>query len=80
MPVTSCSGNNTKSNFSGHVIITMIIMAFSSKDTTSPTQSKTKLKIAYLIPWTGQFTPGMTMGPVILTASDNVKVRGLLSN
>ena len=25
MPVTSCSGTNTKSNFSGHVIIATII-------------------------------------------------------
>ena len=58
----------------------MTLMAFSSKDITSLTQSKTKLKIAYLIPWTGQFTYGMTMGPVILTALDNAKIRGLLSN
>ena len=28
MPVTSCSGTNTKSNFSGHVIITMIISCY----------------------------------------------------
>ena len=32
MPVTSCSGTNTKSNFSGHVIITTIISRIMRKE------------------------------------------------
>ena len=40
--------------------------------------NKTKLKMAYLIPWTGRFAPGMTMGYVILNALDDIKNRGLL--
>ena len=43
-------------------------------------KTKKNLKMAYLIPWTGRFTPGMTMGPVILKALDNVKNRELLLN
>ena len=37
--------------------------------------TKRKLKMAYLIPWTGQFPVGKTMGPVILQALENVRNR-----
>ena len=41
-------------------------------------KTKSKLKVAYLIPWTGRYAPGLTMGPVILKALDNIIARNLL--
>ena len=59
-------------------ILTMISVTCESNH--AENKETIKLKMAYLIPWTGRFTPGMTMGPVILKALDYVKKRGLLSN
>ena len=55
-----------------------IFIVISSEDPGNKT--KTKLTMAYLIPWTGQYTFGKVIGPVILKALENVKNRGLLSN
>ena len=46
---------------------------------TKANNTKTKLRMVYLIPWTRQFRPGKTMGPVILKALDNINRRKLLS-
>ena len=61
-------------------IASIIFRVISYKGSYTANKTKTKLKMAYLIPWTGRFPVGKTMGPVILQALDNVKNRGLLSN
>ena len=66
-------------------IITLVIMAISAlsvcyENNREKNFTSNKLKMAYLIPWTGKFPAGQTMGPVVIKALDNVKNRGLLSN
>ena len=52
-----------------------IFTVISSEDRVNKT--KTKLKIAYLIPWTLQFSFGTVTESVIMKAWDNVKNRRL---
>ena len=51
-----------------------------SQANTVKNHTSTRLKMVYLIPWTGSFPVGKTMGPVILQALDDIKNKGLLSN
>ena len=50
MPVTSCSSNNTKADFSGHVIITTIITQVRSMSVNSDADlTKVKLFVNYIL-------------------------------
>ena len=62
------------------LFIAIIFRVISFEGSYAGNETKTKLKMSYLIPWTGQYPIGKTMGPVILQALDNVKNRGLLLN
>ena len=62
------------------VLIAISICVLCSQDYKVQNITNAKLKMLYLIPWTGKFTPGKTMGPVILKALENIKNRRLLSN
>ena len=62
------------------VLLAIPAFALGSQEYEVINNTITKLKMLYMIPWTGQFTPGKTMEPVILKALDNIKNRGLISN
>ena len=62
------------------VLIALSSLSACNQDNIGTNQTRAKLKMAYLIPWTGLFPVGTTMGPVILQALENIKDRGLLSN
>ena len=60
--------------------VSIMFKLISCNGSCTANKTKTQLKMAYLIPWTGRFPIGNTMGPVILQALENIKDRGLLSN
>ena len=66
-------------------ILSLVLTAISAlpiciQDDIPKNHTNTKLKMAYLIPWTGSVPLGKTIGPVILQALNNIKKRRLLSN